>query len=159
MVLAEVARGTPFEPYVKSGKDAIKGEHRDRVTVSRGCTLTDTANLEEALGSLSPSDPRWDYAIGWKALESDNCCFVEVHPANTRHVDDVVRKKMAATKLLVQHAPGMLDTADRTRRRTKQPVWHWIRTDAHVDIHPNMPAWRKLRQAGISRPVRRLELR
>lgn len=141
------------------GKGAIKGEHRDRISTAGGVTLLDSANLEEALGPLAPCDPQWDYAIGWKALTSDHCCFVEVHPANTRHVDDVVRKKQAATKLLTQHAPAMLGLSDRTRRRTGKPVWHWITTDAHVGIHPNTPAWRRLREAGISMPARHLELR
>ncbi len=159
MVLGGATQGTPLEPYVRSGKGAIKGEHRDRITVSNGCTLTDTANLEAALGPLAPSDPRWDYAIGWKALTSESCCLVEVHPANTRHVDDVVRKKAAASTLLKKIAPGMLVLADRTRRRTEKPVWHWITTDAHVGIHPGTPAWRRLREAGISMPARHLELR
>jgi hypothetical protein len=159
MVLGKVARGTLVEPYVRSGKEAIKGEHRDRISASQGCMLSDTADLEAALGSLSSGEPQWAYAVGWISTKTESCCFVEVHPANTQHVDDLVRKKTAAARLLRQHAPRILELSERTRARLDRPVWIWITTDAHVGIHPATPASRRLREAGISRPSRHLELR
>lgn len=159
MALRKVAEGTPLSSYVKDGKLALKGEHRDRVSTSRGSSLIDSVNLEEALSRLVPDVPQWDYALGWISKECESCCFVEVHPANTRQVDQVVRKKASAETRLRELAPTVMELADRTRRRLGKPIWHWIATDAHVGIHPGTPASRKLSQAGIAMPARHLELR
>ena len=156
LVPGKASQVTPVEPYVKTGKDAVKGEHRDIVSAARG-RLVDSANLEDPLGSLSPADPQWDHAIGWVSSEEASCCFVEVHRANMRQADDVLRKKTAATQALEQHAPGVLALSKQTRLRTDKPG-RWITTDAHVGIHPNTPAARRLREAGISMPSRHLML-
>lgn len=158
MVLGKAAAGTPIGSYVKPGKIALKGEHRSLVSISDDSSLSDSVNLKKALSSLSPSDPQWDYAVGWIASKSESCCFVEVHPANTRQADEIVRKKMAAGKLLLQHAPKLIGLAEQTRRRIGKPVWHWVATDAHVAVHPGTPAARRLAEAGVSMPTRRVKL-
>lgn len=159
MVLGKASQGTPLSPYVQSGKLAIKGEHRDRVSTSGASSVIDSVNLEKALSSLSPGAPQWDYAIGWISSGTDSCCFVEVHPANTLQVEEIVRKKTSAAALLTQHAPKVMRLADQTRLRIGKPVWRWITTGAHVGIHANTPAARRLRQAGVSMPTRHVELR
>ncbi len=149
MVLAEAAEGTPLEAHVRPGKAALKGEHRSRIEASRQARITDTMDLEAALRGLDPNSPRWDYAVGWLKGQTPCCCFVEVHPANTRQVDQILRKKKAVEMVLQRQAPRVLELADTTRLRMALPVWPWL---------ANTPRARRLREAGVSMPLRKLVL-
>lgn len=158
MVLAGAAEGTPLEAHVRPGKDALKGEHRSRIEASRQARITETMDLEAALRGQDPNSPFWDYAVGWLTRQIACCCFVEVHPANTRQVDQILRKKKAVEMVLQRQAPRVLELAETTRLRMALPVWRWLATEASVGIHANTPQARRLREAGLSMPVRKLVL-
>lgn len=159
MTLGDAAGGTPLEGHVLQGKDAIKGEHRDAIETRRGVTDLTSANLEGVYSAGSPNAPHWDYAVGWQSGGVARCWFIEAHPANTRHVGAMLDKQQATRARLMSDAPAILALADATRSARCAPVWRWLATGARVDIHRNMPAARRLAQAGISMPARRLELR
>ncbi|MBM3493606.1 MAG: hypothetical protein FJX72_04680 [Armatimonadetes bacterium] len=159
MTLGDAAEGTPLEGHVLKGKDAIKGEHRNAIATGRGVTGLTSVNLEEAYSAGSPNAPHWDYAVGWQSGGMARCWFIEAHPANTRHVGAMLDKRKATRARLDSDAPAALALAEATRTALRSPVWRWLATGAHVDIHPNMPAARLLATAGIVMPARRLSLR
>jgi hypothetical protein len=144
---------------LKIGLQAIKGEHRQAIKIGDPKRLQHSIDLEACLTPVAPGMSRWDYALGWRtAKDADCCCFVEVHPANTSHVDDVIAKKTAIVQWLMSNAYEIIGLVKRSEVSIGHSVWHWIATNASVSIQSNSPQARKLAQAGINRPQRQVAL-
>ena len=76
----------------KSGKQAIKGEYRSKVSVTDGLHITGSVDIDEHFKDTEPQANRWDYAIGVKNV-AHFVIWIEVHPASsTGDVDVVIRK-------------------------------------------------------------------
>jgi len=73
---------------------------------------------------------------------------MEVHDANARAIDPMIRKKRWAEQLLGQHCPSL-----RVQR------WHWVvPPNARFTFPRGGGHAKKLALAGIREPVRRIEV-
>jgi hypothetical protein len=92
MTFSEPVTKTPsIRNHLKPGLKALKGRDRDRI----GCEsrlLRGSVDVDAALRDAFPNAARWDYAIGIKRNAHDSVVWLEVHPASSRHIDDVLNK-------------------------------------------------------------------
>ncbi|MDE6192862.1 MAG: hypothetical protein K2M83_02605 [Muribaculaceae bacterium] len=74
---------------------------------SKAIKATDTklidgsVDIDNAVKALYPNDARWDYVIGF----ANEALFVEVHPADTKNVTEMVEKVKWLKKWLSASAP------------------------------------------------------
>lgn len=143
-----------------AGLRALAGPHRAGVSISEPRRLQHSVNLDGAISATRSTGKQWDYIVGWcTAQGADCCCFVEVHPANAAHVGDVVAKKHDAEVWLAESARPVAELGAASAGVIGGPVWHWVATEATITIRAGSPQSRRLAQAGISGPKRRVELR
>ena len=122
-----------------------------RPEVSLATSLQNTAaGLDAALRQHYPNAPRWDYGIGIQKGKP-YAIWVEVHPADTSNVDEVL-KKLAWLKDWLAHAAQPLHALT-----PQQSAYHWLATDG-VHINQSSPQARQLNQAGLTMPRRVLNL-
>jgi len=138
-VRATVEIGACYEP----GLRAVAGAYRTKLLASRTqCRWRGSVDIDAALAARCPNDPRWDYAVGFGYdRRPDGVAYVEVHPATSDHVDDVIRKKNWLTTWIARCAPAL--------RSLTVGGFHWVSTDG-VHIHPGSPQSRKLALCGIT---------
>lgn len=71
------------------GLQALESKDAGKVKPQNPRKLSGSVYLDKCLKTTNPHDARWDYVIGYR----EKAYFVEVHPANTSNVDEVVKKK------------------------------------------------------------------
>jgi hypothetical protein len=137
-----------LERAYRKGLQGLRGADRDRVLCRNPRGLTGSLGLDEHLASILPNEPRWDYAIGYRAQGGEQVYWIEVHPASSSHVDEVLAKLKWLRAWLTREAP----------RLAGLPATHvWIAT-GRVAIRRGSQQQRLLAQAGITSPRQRLEL-
>lgn len=78
-------------PDLKDGyREGLKamGNNSVKVSVAGRDGLMGSCDIDGCTKSLYPEAARWDYVIGYK----QKAWFVEVHPASTSNVDDMIKK-------------------------------------------------------------------
>jgi len=132
-----------------SGLGALTHSDSKRI-VPGNVSILGSVNLDAALRQQYPNAPRWDYGIG---IQKDKPCalWVEVHPADTSNVDEVL-KKLAWLKGWLAHTAQPLHALT-----PQQSAYHWLATDG-VHINPNSPQARRLAAAGLTMPRKVLNL-
>ena len=73
----------------REGLQALESKDAGKVKPQNPRKLSGSVYLDKCLKTTNPHDARWDYVIGYR----EKAYFVEVHPANTSNVDEVVKKK------------------------------------------------------------------
>jgi hypothetical protein len=122
-----------FGEHVKEGKVALKGEHRKKVVIEAMCSVDlDTHGPASAHG-----EKRWDYLL---VNHDGKGHGVEVHPATTREVDDMIAKKRWAEGLLAKEA-----------KKVTVVKWHWV-ASGRVDIRKHDRSRKMLIDAHIEFP-------
>jgi len=132
-----------------SGLRALTDSDRKRIVPDKASILG-SVNLDAALRQHYPNAPRWDYGIGIQKGKP-YAIWVEVHPADTSNVDEVL-KKLAWLKDWLAHAAQPLHALT-----PQQSAYHWLATDG-VHINQSSPQARQLNQAGLTMPRRVLNL-
>lgn len=122
----------------RKGLGAFVGEHSKSISVADTTKLEGSINLDSALQKLYPGDARWDYAFGYAAVSY----FVEVHPAGTSNVDEVLKKKAWLVSWLKNSAPELY------AMKAKTPL-HWIPTGGNAILKGSRQA-RLVAQHGIN---------
>lgn len=141
MTFKSAVRQTAEITTFEKGLRAIKGEHRLKFDCKPTCRWCGSVNLEDNLKYLYPSKPQWDYAIGIKINGSpEQSAFVEVHPADTANVTEILRKKEALDFWLSNKAPAL--------RMMPCKGFFWLSTDG-IHILKNSRQNRLLAQSGI----------
>ena len=131
------------------GLQALKSVDRDRIQCKNTRNLTGSVDLDEALRDSNPNDPRWDYGIGVrKTQNSDRVIWIEVHPASSSHIQDVLNKFGWLRQWLTSSAPCL---------KTISTDYVWI-ASGKVSIPPNSPQRRKLAAQGIRFVGNRLQV-
>lgn len=155
---AEAVRQTPppVDGAYRPGKQALRGEHRDLVDCDDPRRFTGSINLEEALAqsTMALGNP-WDYGVGFRERSGqETAIWIEVHPAYTSEVSAVLRKLQWLRAWLEKEAPALNVLS------SGRPDGHffWLSTATGVHITPGSPQARRLRQAGLPMPQRRLRL-
>ena len=126
---------------LRSGIQALSASHRRQVRVGHTRRLRGSVDLDDALSSHMPNDPRWDYGIGLSDGDRDDkAIWVEFHPANSQHVADVLRKHAWLLDWLRTRAPSL----EQLPRAFK-----WVATGS-VALRPGSPQRHRVAAAGIA---------
>lgn len=161
MTFEEAVRAAPapVSDAYQPGKQALKGEHRDLVICPDARRFTGSIDLEAALKRDPDTAPSnlWDYGIGFRERSKQEIAiWVEVHPASTTEVSTVLKKYNELRVWLRDKAPALNALSQGSSLGVN---FVWLATGAGVHIQPGSPQARRLRQAGLAMPSRRLELR
>lgn len=130
-------------PLAKSLCDGLQALHRGdrkRILCNDPRVVVGSINLDDALSSQYPNDPVWDYGIGvGKNNSSDNIKWIEVHPASSSHINELLKKLQWLREWLRVAAPK-LDVLPRE--------FVWI-ASGKVSLQKGSPQMKKLAQAGL----------
>lgn len=134
----EAVKNTPdIKDNYCSGLQAIKGNERKMIVSKDTKDLSGSVDIDSALKANDPYGARWDYAIGYE----DKAYFVEVHPANTSNVQEMINKVDWLKKWLKEKATKLKEIG--------QTPYYWI-PSGNYSISKGSPQERKLSQNGIS---------
>jgi len=132
-----------------SGLRALTGSDSGRIVPGK-VSILGSVNLDAALRQHYPNDARWDYGIGIQKGKP-YAIWVEVHPAGTSNVDEVLKKLAWLKDWLARSAQPLHNLTP------QQSAYHWLATDG-VHINRNSPQARRLAAAGLTIPRRVLNL-
>jgi hypothetical protein len=106
-------------------------------------------NLDHALRLAHPNAHRWDYAIGICVNPREDIVFwVEVHPASSLHVNEVLRKLQWLKDWLASDAPALARLPGRFR---------WV-ASGKISFRHGSREEKRIAQRGLRFPSRRLNL-
>lgn len=115
----------------RPGLQALKG-NSSKISVCNQRNLLGSVDIDDCTKGLYPNDSRWDYAIGY----AQKAWFVEVHPANTSNVKEMVKK--------VQWLEGWLqDSGARLASIRRDTLHYWV-PSGKVCISKTSPQYRSL---------------
>ncbi len=147
---AAVERTESIADAYCQGIQAIPGVDRARISISDTARLGGSINLDAALSGTLPNAPRWDYGVGWEISNArDGVVWIEVHPASTSNVKEMVAKVGWLRQWLVDESPDLNTLTGR------KPTFVWIASGS-VHIPKNSPQFRQLAGSGIRYPRRHL---
>ena len=116
----------------REGLQALESKDAGKVKPQNPRKLSSSVYLDKCLKTTNPHDARWDYVIGYR----EKAYFVEVHPANTSNVDEVVKKKKWLDVWLKTNALDL-------KAMMAGTSYYWI-ASGKVAILPNSPQARKI---------------
>ena len=116
----------------REGLQALESKDAGKVKPQNPRKLSGSVYLDKCLKTTNPHDARWDYVIGYR----EKAYFVEVHPANTSNVDEVVKKKKWLDVWLKTNALDL-------KAMIAGTGYYWI-ASGKVAILPNSPQARKI---------------
>lgn len=116
----------------REGLQALESKDAGKVKPQNPRKLSGSVYLDKCLKTTNPHDARWDYVIGY----SEKAYFVEVLPANTSNVDEVVKKKKWLDVWLKTNALDL-------KAMMAGTGYYWI-ASGKVAILPNSPQARKI---------------
>lgn len=147
-----IARIPTLADKVAPGLRALRNRDRGAIEIDDPRKLVGSVDLDSALVTIFPGDSRWDYCIGIrKSAKSDRVVWIEVHPANSISVKDLVRKANWLFSWL-RGAGKPLASLD-----TGAPELRWIPTGP-VAFRRGSRQHTLLAQAGVGFPERRVNL-
>lgn len=115
----------------RKGLQALKGNSA-KVSASNTQDLLGSVDIDECTKKRYPTASRWDYAIGY----ARKAWFVEVHPANTSNVQEMLKK--------VQWLEGWLKKEGRPLADIRNDsLYYWI-PSGKMCILKNSPQYRSL---------------
>jgi hypothetical protein len=134
----------------RKGLGAVRNVDHARLRCSiNSRRLRGSVDLDEALRLAFPNDPRWDYAIGISQHPlSDQVVWLEVHPASSHHVDEVLNKLRWLRGWLANEAPAL---------RMMPAHFCWVATGT-VSFRRGSQEEKRIAQEGIRFPGKRLNL-
>lgn len=137
------------------GLSAVKGEYRPGVALKSGHRHTASIDLDACFLASEPTAARWDYGIGVRGESGQESLFwLEAHPASsTGEVQKMLDKLAWLKDKLNQPAFEHL-----RRLEHKVSAYRWLAMTGDIRILPNSVEARQLAKAGLSRPLRRVEL-
>lgn len=136
----------------EDGLQALEKKDHARVKCNTPRQLAGSVNLDKALEPSDPHGNRWDYGIGIKREAGrDEVFWVEVHPASTSNVQEVIDKLAWLKKWLREKAPVL-------RQLTARDGYVWIASGG-VAIPKGSRQARLLINAGLSFPQEHLRLK
>lgn len=122
--------------HCKSGLSAL-GSDSSHVTANNPRLIDGSVDIDSCMTTSCPNDSRWDYVIGYNG----NVFFVEVHPAQTSNVEEMIKKVVWLKNWLKGSAPDLLSLH-------KCGIFHWI-PSGKVKILSNSSQARKIAQNNL----------
>ena len=150
MTFEEAVAGTEeLADAYRVGLGALRARDKKRITCNDPRDLGGSLDVDDALSPSRPNDPRWDYGIGTrKGRRRELVVWIEVHPASSRHVRDVLNKLSWLKSWLVASAPLL----NKFRRK-----FVWV-ASGRVALPQNSPQRKKLAAQGLHFAGRRYRL-
>jgi hypothetical protein len=129
----------------RGGLDALEAEHSR--LIEGGASVASTVPLDRCRQPQEPDARRWDYVLALR--EGSRGLAVEVHHAAASKVEVLIAKRAWAVELLRRECPALHVEA-----------WCWVASPetGAILFTRHHPLARKLAEAGITFPVRRLRL-
>jgi hypothetical protein len=125
---------------LQEGLQALAKTDRQRLTCNTPNKIAGSVNLEQALRLRHPNEPIWDYGVGLRSAQnSDHVKWIEVHPASSSHVDEVL-KKLVWLRSWLRHSAPALEALPR------EFVWVAL---GKVALQKGSPQMRRIAQAGL----------
>ena len=131
---------------LRSGLRAL-GANSRKVEPARTRSVLGSADIDSDLSASHRKESRWDYVVGYNGRSGEHAYFIEVHPAHTSNVKEVMRKKAWLVGWLAGVPLAMLTSRS----------FHWI-ASGKVRIPANTPQYRQLAKSGVEGPRTRLRL-
>lgn len=134
-----------FKQIVEKTPDIKDGFHRGLQALRANAKQVSAADTQKLEGSVDidactkniyPQDSRWDYAIGY----GGKVYFLEIHPANTSNIKEMIKKAEWLKNWLAQKAPLLKSRAVNS--------YYW-KASGKFNILPNSLQNRKLAQSKI----------
>jgi len=112
--------------------------------------LRGSVDLDDALEAARPHDSRWDYAIGIRrhGSQHESVVWLEVHPASSRHIDEVLRKLQWLRNWLETDAPYL---------RAMPGEFRWVATGT-VAFRRGSREEKRIAERGLRFPAKHLHL-
>jgi hypothetical protein len=137
-----VGKTPHLKEHLKPGLTAIRRSDRVRIQCSQPRRLTGSVDLDAALKPVQPTKPRWDYGIG---LDS-RVVWLEVHPASSHHIDEVLNKLAWLRQWLEADAPAL---------RCLRTEFIWL-ASGRVGFRSGSPQMKRIAQCGLKFRAREL---
>ena len=151
------AAPAPVDNAWQPGKRALANAHRSRIECADPHRLTGSIALDAALAGEADytTAPRWDYGIGYQPRRgAERAVWIEVHPASTSNVGEVI-DKLHWLRAWLRDEARQLESITVTDGRTRPFVW--IATGG-VHLSRNSPQARRLNSQGLRMPQKSLRL-
>ena len=135
-----------FKRVVEATEDIKNGFCRGLDALSSNSKYVNAVETRKIDGSvdidtctkfLYPNEARWDYTIGY----DNRAYFLEIHPANTRNVEEVIRKSKWLDKWLTEKASLL-------KSLSANNLFYWV-PSGKVNILNSSPQYRRLSQSKI----------
>lgn len=136
--------------HYQPGLQALSADDAARIRCANTRRLTGSVNVDGALQAAEPNAHRWDYGIGVRRGNKEAAIWVEVHPASSTSITDVLNKLRWLRNWLHTQAPA-LDSLS-------QGDYYWVSNNAPIAITPNSPQAKRLAAEGLRGPRRMLHL-
>jgi len=138
-----------LEHAYRPGLQALRRGDHSRVSSRNPRIITGSVDLDNVLATTLPNDPRWDYGVGVVSqARSETVIWIEIHPASSHHIDDVLRKLDWLKNWLWTRAPQLDEM-------TREFVWV---ASGQVDLPPGSQQRRKLADKRLRFEGRRLQI-
>lgn len=152
MTFRQAVQATPAIRHAyRPGLKALAETARAKITCNSPRRLTGSMHLDEELRGAEPHSARWDYGVGYRGSKPENAIWIEVHPASSDSVSDMVNKLRWLKNWLQSQAPKLWELT--------RGDYRWVSTDGRIAISPNSPQAKRLAAAGLRGPMRRLVLK
>ena len=133
----------------REGLQAIRNVDRARLSCASPQLLRGSVDVDSALEAAQPANPRWDYAIGLgRHSRPDLVIWLEVHPASSSHVDEVLSKLHWLRNWLRTDAPALCAMPAQFR---------WVAT-GKVSFRRGSQEQKRIAQNGLRFPAKHLRL-
>jgi len=134
-----LAASSSLKAHGRPGLQAL-GADSSRVTVKNTRSIRGSINVESCQLRIAPRENAWDYGVGIEISgDSDGMIWLEVHSANSEHVQTVIDKLDSLLRFLREHAPAL----------NKLPrAFVWLAT-GRVQLSPNSTSRRRINARGI----------
>ncbi|NMC21244.1 MAG: hypothetical protein GYA33_12590 [Thermogutta sp.] len=152
MTFEQAVRACPLLRSLYQRGLAALGSHSGCVSCNDPRRLTGSVDLDGATQKAFPDSPRWDYGIGFRPPKGKEVAlWIEIHPASSTHVDEVLKKLNWLRDWLDKNAKAL-------QNLTKQGGYYWIAPDGRIAVTPNSPQAKRLAKEGLRGPLRGLKL-
>ncbi len=143
----QAAVGTAPPLVYEVGLQALKGVDRKRVSPQDPRLVDGSVNIDSDWEACDKDGNRWDYAVSYNGM----VCFIEVHPADTGNVGEVLSKLSWLKKWLKKDGTAIGGLP------AYSPRYVWI-ASGRVNILPTSSQSRKVAAEGL-RITEKLQLK
>lgn len=120
-----------IKDWLKPGLSAL-GRNSGTVKAENTQLLNGSVDIDTAVKAIRPNEARWDYVIGY----SNMAYFIEVHPADTKNVAEMLEKVNWLKQWLTIEAPEL-------KKLHKCGCFNWI-PSGRVKILKTSPQYKRI---------------